>query len=774
MNNANDCWHTRQNLYFPLTHQRRRMKSDDLHTGSTDLVQFLDEDPTSAAPETTESRAWRILIIDDDVDVHQATLFALDGLSLFGRKLEFLHAHSATEARALLHREADLALILLDVVMETPGAGLDLVDLIRTNPALKNSRIVLRTGQPGYAPEHETILRYDINDYKTKSELTHSKLLTTVTTALRSYEQLCTIEAGRVGLELIVRASGNLIESQGIQNFAAGVMTQLAALLGTAPEGLVCAQGEPGKASYTVLAAAGQFSSLVNKPVHDIGDPQVRALLLQVLASGQSHHGTHETVLYFGQKDGIDMAAYVGTPVTPKDLDYQLLRVFSTNMSACLRNLGLLRRLHTDAYVDPLLRLPNRTRFIDDMAKRLRQGQPGCTLALIDIDDFASVNDLMGHGYGDELLRAFAQQIGQQMGHEVVLARVSSNTFGLLGASEWLSPARITESVAPPVTVFGQPHRVSVTCGLATLDESISSGADWLKNASIALKQAKRSSRGGHMFFTPNMAAQSRSRAKLLSDLHTAFGQGKLFMAYQPQVDLHSGALIGMEALLRWRRDDGSLVPPDQFIPIAEQSGLIVSLGDWVLQTACHDMQTLKTEGLQHCHMAVNVSVVQFQSPGFYERVVAALAQSGLQAHELELEITESVAMLGSEMVASMLSRLRQAGLAVAIDDFGTGYSSLSYLEKLPLDRIKIDRAFVNQMGQRSGPRIAEMITQLGHKLGLRVLAEGIEDASAWQALRDMGCHEGQGFFMARPMDLAALRAWLAQRPQTPAQFGVS
>ena len=742
---------------------------------NTDLVQFVDEDSHLQSDDALRARRfWRILIIDDDQDVHQATLFSLDGIELFGRRLAFVHAHSAQEARQLLLAETDLALILLDVVMETPGAGLDLVDFVRNTALLRSTRIVLRTGQPGYAPEHATILRYDINDYKTKSELTHHKLLTTVTTAIRSYEQFCTIEASRKGLELIVNASGSLIETQGVQTFAAGVMTQLAALLGTLPEALVCAQGECGGSQYTVLAAAGHFTHLINKPLEAIANTHVRHLLMGVLGSGISHHGTHETVLYFGQKHGFDMAAYIGTAMVAKDIDFQLLKVFSVNMSVCLRNLALLHRLHTDAYVDSLLRLPNRTHFIEEISNRILGVQPGYALALIDIDDFASVNDLMGHAYGDELLRAYASQLITRLGAEMVVARVDSNTFGLLGTSDRLSPQRMYDTATEPMQVFGQPHRISVTTGIALLDESTCSGADWLKNASIALKHAKRQNRGGHVFYSASMAAKSRSRAQLLTNLHTAFGQDQLFMAYQPQVDLQSGALIGMEALLRWRKEDGSMVPPDQFIPIAEQSGLIVSLGDWVLQTACRDMVRIKAQGLAACHMAVNVSVVQFQSPGFFDRVMNALDQSGLRPDELELEITESVAMLGSEAVAAMLVQLRGAGIAVAIDDFGTGYSSLSYLEKLPLDRIKIDRAFVMQMSQQGGLRIAEMITQLGQKLGLRVLAEGIEDALAWQSLRDMGCHEGQGYFISRPLDCQALCAWLALRPQSAGQYGVA
>jgi len=201
------------------------MNSDASRASAGDLVRFVDESShVQSDPAKRPLRFWRVLIIDDDVDVHQATLFALDPVELFGRSLQFLHAHSAEEARQLLINETDLALILLDVVMETPDAGLDLVDFIRNTARLNNTRIVLRTGQPGYAPEHDTILRYDINDYKTKSELTHHKLLTTVTTALRSYEQLCTIEASRKGLELIVNASGSMIESRGVQTFAAGVI----------------------------------------------------------------------------------------------------------------------------------------------------------------------------------------------------------------------------------------------------------------------------------------------------------------------------------------------------------------------------------------------------------------------------------------------------------------------------------------------------------------------------------------------------------------------
>jgi EAL domain-containing protein (putative c-di-GMP-specific phosphodiesterase class I) len=267
------------------------------------------------------------------------------------------------------------------------------------------------------------------------------------------------------------------------------------------------------------------------------------------------------------------------------------------------------------------------------------------------------------------------------------------------------------------------------------------------------------------------MASHARNRAKLLISLHAAFDQDRLYLAFQPQVDLHTGELIGLEALMRWRSEDGKMVPPDQFIPVAEQSGLIVSLGDWVLQTACVTMRQLLALGAAPRRMAVNVSVVQFQSPGFVERVQLALAVAGLTGSQLELEITESVAMLGAGMVEPILRALREQGISVAIDDFGTGYSSLSYLERLPLDRIKIDKAFVFGLAKDDGPRIAEMIVQLGHKLGLRVLAEGVENEAVWESLKRMGCHEAQGYHIARPMDSDELVAWLT-RPRNISPAG--
>jgi diguanylate cyclase (GGDEF)-like protein len=729
-----------------------------------DIFQFADaQDSILTEEDEYALPPWRILIIDDDEDVHQATLFALKGLVLFGRSLAFLHAYSAVQAKEMLLHETDLALVFLDVVMETPDAGLQLVGFLRDQAKLSSTRIILRTGQPGYAPEHETILQYDINDYKTKSELTHHKLLTSVTASLRAYEQLQVIEAGRRGLELIVNCSGGFLNYSDLRNFAAGVITHMSALLRTSPDGVVCAHHNDDADPYTIVAAAGKYLPCVSQALTQLDDPKISKLLATALQSKESYFGKFETVLYFGDLKGWAMATYVATHTPLLAIDQDLLSVFSVNLSSALSNFGLVERLHNDAYVDSLLHLPNRTSLIEELTATLQSDPSDSVLALIDIDDFAEVNDLMGHAYGDHLLKAVAKCLIDEFGNEVLVARVSSDSFGMLGSAQSISYERIKHSIDGRAVVAGQPHLVSVTIGMAPRTSEVSTGIEWLKDAGITLKHAKRNHRGRFAVYSQDMAQVARQRALLLEGLHKAFGDGQLFMVYQPQVNLASGELIGLEALIRWRTATGLFIPPDQFIPVAEHSGLIVAMGDWILQTACADMRRLKSQGLERCHMAVNVSVVQFQADGFLDRVVKTLQKHQLQPQDLELEITESVAMLGRDVVDQVLSQLRAIGVAVAIDDFGTGYSSLSYLEQLPVDRIKIDRSFVMKLSGPGGPRIAEMITQLGHKLELKVLAEGIEDAQTWRALSAMGCDEGQGYFLSRPLAIDDLQVWLNQ-----------
>lgn len=729
---------------------------------------FIEEDVEDTLLAHHVPRTWKIAIVDDDEDVHRATEFALLDVKILNRKLEFIHTYSKAETREAFSKESDIAVILLDVVMETEQAGLELVGYIRDELKWRDSRIILRTGQPGYAPEEDAIRDYDINDYKTKNELTRKKLLTALTAAIRSYDQIRTIDASRRGLHQIISSSGSFSVEDGIQRFASGVITQIAALCGVPSEGLICAQGDRPDAlghtlTFSVIASAGQFSNLMNCPIEEIGNELIRESLRQSLTRRESIFNKENMTLFFSGQGNRPAAAYVELPCALSDIDQQLLGVFCANLGVCLDNLGLVNQLKNYAYRDQLLMLPNRLIFIEQIDRAIKTASEQQLVVLIDIDDFAGINDVLGHHYGDLLLQSVANRLTEKLGDDIYLARISGDVFGLLGPEKALQPENLRGLFAAPFVIAETDHTVSMSMGIVALNGYSESGADVLKDASIALKRSKGHQRGSHTLFTREMGIEIHERALLMQQLHLAFDAERLFLVYQPQVDLNTKRLVGFEALLRWRTDSGDLVSPNDFIPLAEHSGLIVGLGAWVLRTACHAMVKLQEAGIAPERMGVNVSVLQFRQPEFIETVEKALEDSGLNPHHLELEITESVTMAGAELFESSLAKFRALGVQIAIDDFGTGFSSLSYLDKLPVDRLKIDIAFIRQIDTPEGPRIAELITQLGKKLGLQLIAEGIESEHHWKVLCEMGCHEGQGFFIAHPMAEADIAAWIKE-----------
>jgi len=730
-------------------------------TVDDDLLELLDEPEHPDPDHRPHDRPWRILIVDDDGDVHKATELAMQGLTVEGQSLVFLHASSAAQARQLLASEDDLAVVLLDVVMESEDAGLQLVRHIREELRLDALRIVLRTGQPGYAPEIETVQAYDINDYKTKSELTRTRLYTVLTAAVRSYRQICALEANRRGLEMIVESSASLSRMRGLSRFAEGVVTQLCALLGILPEGLVCAQvgGETG-GEVRIVAAAGQYSGLIDRPLAQVKIPNVRERLERCLQQQRNVYDDG-TCLYFGLGEGRAMAALVDVGRELDELDQQLLRAFCSNIAVGFENVVLYSQLLDQAYNDPLLRLPNRNRFVDLLDKNLKD-PTGVTLALVDIDDFADINDAFGHHFGDQVLQAVVQRMSETLGLSTAMARVGADTFGVLGEHDKVCPENVQAVFAEPFVVAGERLQLSATTGLVRLGESTAVGSELLLDAQIALKRAKQQQRGSSQYFSAAMGSDARERFKLLKGLRTGFEENQLFVVYQPQVNIDSGRVIGAEALLRWRTTDGRFIPPDQFIPLAEQSGLIIPIGEFVVRTACRQLARLRELGHDDFRMAVNISMAQFRHPGFLDTLARALNDAGVDGAQMELEITESMAMEDADLVLRVLAGIKRLGFSVAIDDFGTGFSSLSQLRQLQVDRLKIDRAFVQEaQSSTAGSTIAQMVINLGHGLGLTVIAEGIETEEQRRYLLGLGCHEGQGWLFARPMPAEDLEAWM-------------
>jgi len=745
-----------------------------------DELVFAAETPAASAgtglageQASQSARAWRVMIVDDDPDVHSTTTFALSSLEVLGRPLHFVHAYSNQEAQRLLEQEGNLAVVLLDVVMEQADAGLQLVRHIRETLGMRNVRIILRTGQPGYAPEMDAIRGYDINDYRTKSELTRTKLYTCVAAAIRAYEQLRALEDSRAGLARVVRANAELMALHSTDALAAGILREAALLLGQPANGLLCACPPAARArDWTVLAASGVCAAAAGGAGSHI-PTDASATIAHALSERRNIYLPDCVALYFRANAGHGFAAWLTLAHPVDELRRSLLDVFTSSIAVALENVSLMTALQRAAFHDALTGLPNRTRLVELIDVRLAAA-PDATLCVVDIDHFAETNDALGHQFGDALLVAVAQRLGAHLesrldqrpgsGPEraLTLARIGSDVFCVLGRDDEVDPAALHALFNEPFSIDGQDVQVSSTLGLVRLREHDGSGADVLKDADIALKRAKSQRRGGHFYFSRGMGAETRERVRLMHALRGGFARGQLFLAYQPQVELAGRRAFGAEALLRWRLEDGSSVPPDRFIPIAEYSGLIIEIGEWVLREACFELMRVRAAGHLDFTMSVNVSQVQFRHPHFLEMLSRALQDTGAPPERIELEITESMAMEEPDLLIERLAQIKRIGVSIAIDDFGTGFSSLSYLQRLQVDRLKIDRTFVSEITDAArGSSIAKMVIELGRSLGLSIIAEGVEDERQAQILQSLGCPLAQGYLFARPLTPAQLIGWL-------------
>ena len=721
--------------------------------GSDDLL-MIEEDMSGSVASASE-RSWRVLVVDDDEEVHEATRFALSGISILDHPVRFFHARSAAEALQIAENVGDLAVALVDVVMEQPDAGLRLVRDLRST-GYTHMRIALRTGQPGYAPERVVIEEYEIDDYRTKAELTQSRLITVLTTAIRAYDQIRTIANSRAGLEMIVESATSLFQRTSLALFSQGVLTQIASLLGIVPNGAVFVNviGENGSPGSRIVSAVGRYSAYIDCALEEIPDVEARSLLEKARGRKGLVFEEGRMVLGFKPDKNREILIYIEADreIDPENLG--LLKIFSTNIAIGFENLGLVERLDHLAYVDPVLEVPNLNAFEQELRRRLADGRRDGVVALMSVDSFHSIVAAFGPSVANTFLHAVYEDLVRESGVGLTAARVGDGTFAFLGDSGDFQNGFLSKALDKSYWIDDIEISATATSALVDLADLEPKVSAIMRNANSALLHTKRTNRGKSVNFDSGMQRVVDREFELTARLKKSLERGEGFVVHaQPKFSLPSQRLVGSEALLRWTCD-GLPISPTEFIPLAESSGLTQRLTEMVVREI-GAWAARRGENLPCVPVAVNLSVADLKNPGFASRLLSVVADAGLSPRTLEFEVTEGIAMGNNRLAVKEVRVLKDAGFKIALDDFGTGYSSLGRLDMIEIDVLKIDRRFVAPLTiENARGSLAAVIVGMAQTLGVECVAEGIETEEQKQALTFLGCESAQGFLLGRPVPI--------------------
>ncbi|HEY9090087.1 putative bifunctional diguanylate cyclase/phosphodiesterase [Parasphingorhabdus sp.] len=510
--------------------------------------------------------------------------------------------------------------------------------------------------------------------------------------------------------------------------------------------------------NHLIVNPSARFATAVNMQIRDLRDLPLVSLfeesternqLEQCLSSGKTFRDIHVPIKLNGERcwwklSGRHLKAGKGQ-------SDHIRGVAADITSAKLAEERVAHLAHFDSLTD----LPNRVLFKQSLQRSIGRMKPDQKLAVLylDLDHFKTINDTLGHGAGDLVLKAVANRLEKNIGMEDLVARLSGDEFAIsfrnIDSEEAVQrrAGELIDKLSEPVMVEGQAVGIGVSVGIAIARDHGNDSEELLKHADIALYNAKENGRGCASMFHQSMHEAVQDRRNIELDLRAALKRNELELFYQPLVNIESNETIGYEALLRWHHSERGLIMPDIFIPVAEDTGLIVQLGEWVLRSALYEVANWP----EHLSVAVNLSPAQMRSPNLMPTIVNALAATGVAPHRLELEITESVLMNDNQSNVELLHKIRSLGVRIALDDFGTGYSSLNYLRSFPFDKIKIDRCFVEEVDSREDCRaIIRAVTGLATSLGMVTTAEGVERSDQLNQLKEEGCIQVQGYLFSK------------------------
>ncbi|MEE4013603.1 EAL domain-containing protein [Roseibium sp. FZY0029] len=727
---------------------------------------------------------WKILIVDDDPDVHEVTKIAVGGCVFENRPFELLHALSALEARQILLKHTDIAVALVDVVMESDTAGLGLVSWIRSELGNHFTRLILRTGQPGYAPQTDVIMKFDIDGYTEKAELSRTKLITAIVTGLRGYKLVMSLETNRKKLKQLNEHFAAIVEKNALSEFAAAVLKHFTALVGQPVDSLLCGletlpdYGSFDKSNIRVLAATGNFEDKIDLPVEVISDDAIRNAVSRCVESQAASASPHGLALPLVTRNGMTGALYLGMTeeLLEELVGSEVVQLFVSNVALGYEKTGLLEHIRNLAYVDRVTGLSTFSGFLETFQRHAANGSK-LLVVHCDIHRFRVIVDGIGDEKAGAVLKRTGHRLSQTFPDALTIARKEKDEFLILlkgGQGNGIQDvvARVEEAFQQPITLEDNQISLRLRLGFASTETEAQGAEQLVRFASIALNDVRQKGVTNHAVFHPLMQEAAFERLRLASLLTGSSNQTKFSLNYQPIMRAKDESLASFEALMRFRTPNGTFLNTARMIEAAEASGLITEIGAWMFKTSFSEFSSL-TGISNDVRLNVNLSPKQVQANRLYKDIEDAVTAAGLPLDRLVFEVTEGLFLSNDRVTLALLTWLRDKGARVVIDDFGTGYSSFSYLRKLPVDGIKIDRSFTMNMDQDADAlAVVKSIIAVAQALDLNVTAEGVETVAQRDIMQDLQCDYLQGYLYAKPLPANDLSGFIQKTVETGVAFG--
>lgn len=744
------------------------------------LLTVVDDDDAPATDQRVDggSPRWKIMIVDDEQVVHDATRLALSQIELEGRPVELLSAFSAEEGFRVASENPDIALALVDVVMETTDAGLVLVKRIREELGNNFIQLVVRTGQPGYAPEETVVTRFAINAYITKSDLTRARLLTVLATSIRSYMHLRELEESREGLAAVVDASARLMQERSVADFASGVLNGLSELAmgwnsgeDLVTSGLFAVSADPmshGRLipgahrsaepeDCRIVAARGPcYVSLGCDLSKVVGCEDLPELGRRALAERSHIFDSDAAALYLSTPAGWQGVLAVNSGRWLAEMEPAQLDALCLNVELGLENSHVFSRLERIAYYDATTDLLSPRGLERELEHFAGRHGDSTTVYVVGLDRFSDVVGSFGSAFGSEVIVAVRDHLQASFGtQELLIGRLHADVVAMIVGDPDLAQA-VLDGFDRPLRIGDRSVHVAATVGVASVADGLAAaagatgGTALLDGGETALYAARDRGDAGFCRFDPVRIDEARERLDLVNDLRRALNRDdELFMRYQPKVRIEDGQIVGFEALVRWQCDD-QMVRPDRFLAAAGLAGLHAELDLHIAGLVADMVCEAPDLGVP---IAVNVTPASLQVPDFADRFCAVFERCPGWHERIEIEVTEEAVVLPgcSEL---NLARFVDSGVRLALDDFGTGYSSISYLLRLPIDTIKVDGMFVVDIVESlEARRLMGWVLELAGRFDKEVVIECVESSEQIEVVSALGAKVVQGYFYSRPVD---------------------